>query len=68
MAAMLDVARTTMRRAEREALAVVAEDSEVGKYLNRLSDLLWVLARWQEGESLASRGSKEIPASDNENE
>ena len=60
VAAMLDVARTTMRRAEREALAVVAEDSEVGKYLNRLSDLLWVLARWQEGESLTSRGSKEI--------
>ena len=61
VAALLDVARTTMRRAEREALAVVAEDSEVGKYLNRLSDLLWVLARWQEGESLTARGSKEIP-------
>ena len=64
VAAMLDVARTTMRRAEREALAVVAPDSEVGKYLNRLSDLLWVLARWQEGESLTSRGSKEIPDED----
>ena len=50
VSAMLDMARTTMRRAEREALAVVADDSEVGKYLNRLSDLLWVLARWQEGE------------------
>ena len=64
VAAMLDVARTTMRRAERESLAVVAEDSEVGKYLNRLSDLLWVLARWQEGESLTARGSKEIPDED----
>ena len=61
VAAMLDVARTAMRRAEREALAVVAEGSEVGKYLNRLSDLLWVLARWQEGDWLASRGNKEIP-------
>ena len=65
VAAMLDVARTAMRRAEREALAVVAEDSEVGKYLNRLSDLLWVLARWQEGDWLASRGSKEF-ADENE--
>jgi cob(I)alamin adenosyltransferase len=60
VAAMLDVARTAMRRAEREALAVLEEDSEAGKYLNRLSDLLWVLARWQEGDRLASR-SKEIP-------
>ena len=60
VAAMLDVARTTMRRAERESLPVVAEGSEVGKYLNRLSDLLWVLARWQEGEPLTSRGGEEI--------
>lgn len=59
VAAMLDVARTTMRRAERESLAVVAEGSEVGRYLNRLSDLLWVLARWQEGEPTTSRGGKE---------
>jgi cob(I)alamin adenosyltransferase len=43
---------------------VVADGSEVGKYLNRLSDLLWVLARWQEGESLTSRGSKEIQDED----
>ena len=64
VAAILDVARTTMRRAEREALVVVTADSEVGKYLNRLSDLLWVLARWQEGGSLTSRGSKESPDED----
>ena len=64
VAAMLDVARTTMRRAERESLAVVAEGSQVGKYLNRLSDLLWVLARWQEGGSLTSRGTKEISDED----
>lgn len=61
VAALIDVARTTLRRAERESLVVVAEDSEVGRYLNRLSDLLWVLARWQEGESLSSVRSKEIP-------
>ena len=61
VAALLDLARTATRRAEREALAVLTEESQIGKYLNRLSDLLWVLARWQEGESLASRISKETP-------
>ena len=64
VAALLDVARTATRRAERDALVVVASGSEVGRYLNRLSDLLWVLARWQEGGSLTSRGSKEIPDED----
>ena len=37
-----------MRRAERSAL-VVGGDSNVVPYLNRLSDLVWTLARWQEG-------------------
>ena len=46
--AALDFARTVVRRAERDALAVSAEDSCVGAYLNRLSDLAWTLARWQE--------------------
>ena len=31
-------------------------DSQVGPYLNRLSDLLWTMARWQEGEHLLSAG------------
>ena len=47
--AALDLARTVVRRAERESLAV-AGDSHVVAYLNRLSDLLWALARWQDGE------------------
>jgi cob(I)alamin adenosyltransferase len=46
--ALLDVARTVVRRAERESLGV-AGDTHVVAYLNRLSDLLWALARWQEG-------------------
>jgi cob(I)alamin adenosyltransferase len=54
-AALLDVARTTVRRAERLAVAVSIEGSEVIRYLNRLSDLLWVLARWQEGRSTPAR-------------
>ena len=54
--AALDVARTVVRRAERRALAAAAGDSLVVPYLNRLSDLLWTIARWQEaGESLLSR-------------
>lgn len=57
VSAGLDVARTVVRRAERSALAVFAGgDSQAVPYLNRLSDLLWTMARWQEdGESLPSR-------------
>ena len=44
-AAHLDVARTVCRRAEREAAILTGGDDEVGRYLNRLSDLLWLLAR-----------------------
>jgi cob(I)alamin adenosyltransferase len=53
--AALDVARTVVRRAERTCLRAAAEGSQVVPYLNRLSDLLWTLARWQEGESLPTR-------------
>ena len=49
--AALDVARTVVRRAEREALGVAPEGSHVVAYLNRLSDLLWAAARWQEAEA-----------------
>lgn len=52
VAASLDVARTVVRRAERLSLAVAPEGSHVVPYLNRLSDLLWTMARWQEVESL----------------
>ena len=45
VAACLDVARTVVRRAERVALAAAAEGSFVVPYLNRLSDLLFILAR-----------------------
>jgi cob(I)alamin adenosyltransferase len=52
-AAALDLARTVVRRAERIAVAAPAgeasPDSLVSIYLNRLSDLLWAMARWQEG-------------------
>lgn len=50
IAAHLDVARTTVRRAERLAVSSSPEGSLVVPYLNRLSDLVWTMARWQEGE------------------
>lgn len=51
-AAALDVARTTCRRAERR-VSVLQEAGELGNteivvYLNRLSDSLWLMARWVE--------------------
>ncbi len=56
VSASLDVARTAVRRAERRSLDAAPDGSVVVHYLNRLSDLLWTMARWQEqGESLLSR-------------
>lgn len=58
LSAALDVARTVVRRAERLVGSVDLDGSQVGRYLNRLSDLVWVLARWQEGDAhLLARGS-----------
>lgn len=58
VAAYLDLARTVVRRAERESLRALADvpDSRCLAYLNRLSDLLWTMARWQEGTSRPTRG------------
>jgi cob(I)alamin adenosyltransferase len=55
IAAALDVARTVIRRAERASLRAAADGSHVVPYLNRLSDLVWTLARWQEGESVITK-------------
>ncbi|MFN8215600.1 MAG: cob(I)yrinic acid a,c-diamide adenosyltransferase [Solirubrobacterales bacterium] len=44
-AAGLHVCRTICRRAERRALLVEGANPEVIRYLNRLSDLLFILAR-----------------------
>jgi cob(I)alamin adenosyltransferase len=62
LAAALDVARTVVRRAEREAVAATEEgwlepESSVVPYLNRLADLVYTLARWQEGQFRAVRES-----------
>lgn len=48
--AALDMARATCRRAERRVCQLqeqgVVQNPELIVYLNRLSDLLWLLARW----------------------
>lgn len=60
ISASLDVARTVIRRAERLSVGFSAEnpDSMVGPYLNRLSDLVWTLARWQEVVHLTSKAAR----------
>jgi len=60
VAALLDVARTVVRRAERTCLVAAEPPSLVVPYLNRLSDLLWTMARWQEGASRSSRTGMEL--------
>ena len=57
--AALDVARTVCRRAERDVCALkesgqLAND-EILVYLNRLSDLLWLFARWVENRTESAR-------------
>jgi cob(I)alamin adenosyltransferase len=61
-AATLDVARTVCRRAERLVARLHAQDpvdSLVIHYLNRLSDLLWLLARAAETQAGAGAASGE---------
>jgi len=54
--ATLDVARTVCRRAERRVVELSAKggtDSLTIRYLNRLSDVLWLMARYTETNSPA---------------
>lgn len=54
-AAALDVARTVCRRAERRVVALGEDykklNPELIRYLNRLADLLWLMARKEETHS-----------------
>jgi cob(I)alamin adenosyltransferase len=51
----LDVARTVVRRAERGVVSMdeagLMPEPEILRYINRVSDLLYVLARFEEAES-----------------
>ncbi|MEA2209866.1 MAG: cob(I)alamin adenosyltransferase [Solirubrobacteraceae bacterium] len=60
-AAQLHVCRTVCRRAERRAIAVGEQGSpEVVRYLNRLSDLLFILSRAANGDGDASGSSEPL--------
>lgn len=52
VAAALDLARTTCRHAERRVCGIneqsMLKNPEIIVYLNRLSDCLWLMARWAE--------------------
>jgi cob(I)alamin adenosyltransferase len=52
--AFLELARTVIRRAERHTVAMdragLLADREAVRYLNRLADLVFVLARYEEGD------------------
>jgi cob(I)alamin adenosyltransferase len=54
--AALDAARTVCRRAERRVCALretnPTQNAEILVFLNRMSDALWLLARWAENPSL----------------
>ncbi len=60
--AALDLARTTVRRAERRCVALAADgglpDSQAVPYLNRLADLLFVMARAADGGFRPVRGTE----------
>lgn len=55
VSAALDFARTTCRRAERHIATLCTSDAEFNgeilRYLNRLSDFCWILARYVEKDS-----------------
>jgi len=57
--AALDLARTTCRRAERHVITLretgAAVNVEIIRYLNRLSDLCWLWARWLETHRAAGK-------------
>ena len=63
-AAALDLARTTCRRAERRVCALQEtkqlENPEIIIYLNRLSDALWLLARWVETQQNAPTADRVV--------
>lgn len=61
--AALDTARSIIRRAERRAIALRKREpvpSAVLLYLNRLSDLLFVMARCLEQETLAAKVTEKV--------
>jgi len=64
--AYADVARTVCRRAERAVVDLAdtgqaVPNPEIGRFLNRLADVLWLLARWEERQAEASAAAAQQP-------
>jgi cob(I)alamin adenosyltransferase len=59
--AALDLARTICRRSERRVASLMVADEtfnrEILRYLNRLSDVCWLLARYAEQLSAGAKAS-----------
>ena len=55
VSAALDLARTICRRAERQVATLNDPNPEILRYLNRLSDFCWILARLTEATKKKSR-------------
>ena len=57
--ATLDLARTIARRVERKVVAMqdaeLLDNADLLIWLNRLSDLLWLFARWEEGGAMVEK-------------
>ena len=68
--AAIDVARTVTRRAERAAISLFDSgdlaNPEVPRYLNRLSDVLFMLARYEDRDLPPERYSSREPAGGNQ--
>lgn len=71
LSAALELARTVQRRAERHTVRLARRDQGIAvarliPYMNRLADLLWILARAAEQaearEATAARPDKHVPA------
>jgi cob(I)alamin adenosyltransferase len=68
VSASLEVARTVVRRAERRTVSLAAADETIAAcellpYLNRLADLLWILARVAErSEARSSTAARPVGA------
>lgn len=63
--AAIDLGRTTIRRAERNTVRLAAHSKlanpEILKYLNRVGDLLFIIARYQDRDTLMEKLSDESP-------
>jgi cob(I)alamin adenosyltransferase len=55
VSAALDLARTICRRAERHVVSLKDPNLDILRYLNRLSDFCWILARFCERKAGAKR-------------